>query len=475
MYRVCIDEVCVRSSVRMSPAPPSPRIGEARYSVSCMSRAGCSAGMFSASKQCHSSSASGPSTTVNPMRVKMSSSWSRAMVNGCRWPSGGTRPGSVTSIAPAGGRDASSAARFSATRASMSVFRSLVSFPSVGRRSGGAAATAFMSAAMTPPLRARYRSRTAWRSRSDAAPASAASNSSRRRAMVVGVGMRSDTTSGRLRVCLCLLRQAGKRGRARDGELRQALAIERDAGVLQPVDQLAVGEAVLARGGVDADDPQAAEVAFLAAPAHERVLERGVARFFRGAIQLALVGVVTLRQAQQLLPLRPPDRPSFHTRHLELLESRIPSPDLPESRIPNPESLFVRKHPCELRRVDGGHHRRPAQPALPLRRLAAQEVLLERLPAQKLSVLRPLEALGRAAVCLQFRHRLLKLSRGRRGRRLRLAAAGLRPARQDGVHLIAFHPRRRLRDGHVGELLHQALEDAAADFRVRHLAPAEEA
>src|SRR5206468_5987490 len=117
----------------------------------------------------------------------------------------------------------------------------------------------------------------------------------------------------------------------------------------QPVDELAVGKAVLARGGVDADDPQAAEVALLAAPAHERVLERGVDRFFRGAIQLALVGVVTLRQAQQLLPLRPPDRPSFHTRHLELLEARIPSN--PESRIPNPESLFVRKHPSELRRV----------------------------------------------------------------------------------------------------------------------------
>ena len=61
----------MRSSVRGSVGR-SPAIGEARYSVSCMSRAGCSAGMFSASKQCHSSSASGPSTTANPMRVKMS-------------------------------------------------------------------------------------------------------------------------------------------------------------------------------------------------------------------------------------------------------------------------------------------------------------------------------------------------------------------------------------------------------------------
>ena len=55
----------------------SPATGDARYSVSCMSRAGCSAGMFSASKQCHSSSISGPSTIAKPMRVKISSIRSR--------------------------------------------------------------------------------------------------------------------------------------------------------------------------------------------------------------------------------------------------------------------------------------------------------------------------------------------------------------------------------------------------------------
>ena len=72
--------------------------------MSCMSRAGCSAGMFSASKQCHSSSTSGPSTTAKPMRVKMSSMLSRTIVSGCRWPSARPRPGSVTSTAPAGAR-----------------------------------------------------------------------------------------------------------------------------------------------------------------------------------------------------------------------------------------------------------------------------------------------------------------------------------------------------------------------------------
>ncbi len=67
-----------------------------------MSRAGCSAGMFSASKQCHSSSISGPSTMAKPMRVKIASIRSRTIVSGWRWPSAGARPGSVTSTAPAG-------------------------------------------------------------------------------------------------------------------------------------------------------------------------------------------------------------------------------------------------------------------------------------------------------------------------------------------------------------------------------------
>ena len=71
-----------RRALRRVPAAATPR-----YSVSCMSRAGCSAGMFSASKQCHSSSTSGPSTTANPMRVKISSRRSRTVVSGWRWPS----------------------------------------------------------------------------------------------------------------------------------------------------------------------------------------------------------------------------------------------------------------------------------------------------------------------------------------------------------------------------------------------------
>src|SRR5437762_968271 len=100
-----------------------------------------------------------------------------------------------------------------------------------------------------------------------------------------------------------LLGEGRKRGGTRDGELRQALAVERDAGPLQAADELTVVEPVLSRGGIDADDPQPAEIALLAPAPDERVFQRGVDRLFRRAIQLALVGVVALRQAEQLLAL----------------------------------------------------------------------------------------------------------------------------------------------------------------------------
>ena len=62
IVRTCTGDVCVRSS------RPSPR-----YSVSCMSIAGWSAGKLSAPKLYHSCSASGPNATVKPSSRKMAS------------------------------------------------------------------------------------------------------------------------------------------------------------------------------------------------------------------------------------------------------------------------------------------------------------------------------------------------------------------------------------------------------------------
>src|SRR5688572_21640016 len=67
-------------------------------------------------------------------------------------------------------------------------------------------------------------------------------------------------------------------------------------------------------------------------------------------------------------------------------------------------TLFVREHPMQLRRVRFGHFLRAAHLALRLRRLARQDVPLERGRPHDLSGPGLLEALGGAPVCLEFRH-----------------------------------------------------------------------
>src|SRR4051812_49918972 len=70
--------------------------------------------------------------------------------------------------------------------------------------------------------------------------------------------------SGRRRLAGALGESAEGLGVAH-GDVSQHLAVELDAGELQAVDEGAVAHAVLARSGVDADDPQAAEVALAVA------------------------------------------------------------------------------------------------------------------------------------------------------------------------------------------------------------------
>ena len=340
MYRICIDEVCVRSSVRTSARRSASGLGPsgvqtsagmagARYSVSCMSRAGCSAGMLSASKQCHSSSTSGPSTIANPMRVKMTSMRSRTTVNGWRRPRRGTRPGQrdVDAIACGEGPGVRVADHCRGFRQPLLdvpfevVGQGATVPPLIGRYGRDLFQEAGDDAVLAaqPPIADRLDiaddrcgaelvvklSAEAWRSLLGICGCVPAS------------GARSDTSCQALRVSrgfrrgLGLLGERRKRRGARDGDLRQTLPVERHAGVLEAVDELPIRQAVLACGGVDADDPQPAEIALLAATADERVLERRVDRFLGGTIQLALVGEISLGQPEQLLALRSSNRSSF--------------------------------------------------------------------------------------------------------------------------------------------------------------------
>src|SRR5436190_15221637 len=63
---------------------------------------------------------------------------------------------------------------------------------------------------------------------------------------------------------------------------------------------------------------------------------------------------------------------------------------------------------------------------------------------------------------------------GRRSRDRFRPPAALWLAGEDRVHLVTFHPRHRFRDGHVAQFVDEPLEDPPPDFRMRHLASAEE-
>src|SRR4029450_9364898 len=56
-----------------------------------------------------------------------------------------------------------------------------------------------------------------------------------------------------------------------DGDVSEHLAVELDAGLLQTVHELAVRHALLARRGVDANEPETAEVPLLVAAVAVRV------------------------------------------------------------------------------------------------------------------------------------------------------------------------------------------------------------
>src|SRR6185295_13919514 len=81
-----------------------------------------------------------------------------------------------------------------------------------------------------------------------------------------------------------------------DGDVRQDLAVELDAGRLQAVHELAVRHALLARGGVDPHDPEATEVALLVAPVAVRVRIR---------LEQRLLGALVARVRLAAEPLGP--------------------------------------------------------------------------------------------------------------------------------------------------------------------------
>src|SRR5262249_34419672 len=92
-----------------------------------------------------------------------------------------------------------------------------------------------------------------------------------------------------------------ERGRVAGGDVREHLAVHLDAGLLQPLDEAAVRQVEGAHRGVDAYDPQRAELALLHLAITVGVDEPALDRFARLPIELAPSADVALGELENLL------------------------------------------------------------------------------------------------------------------------------------------------------------------------------
>ena len=105
---------------------------------------------------------------------------------------------------------------------------------------------------------------------------------------------------------LVLLRLFAQRGEGRgvvDGELGEHLAVDLDASLLQAVHQLGVAQVVHPGAGVDAGDPQAAEVALLELAADVGVSEGAANLLTGGAILLGFCAKIALGELEYFTTL----------------------------------------------------------------------------------------------------------------------------------------------------------------------------
>src|SRR5690606_9555728 len=84
-------------------------------------------------------------------------------------------------------------------------------------------------------------------------------------------------------------------------QVGEDLPVHLDAGLLQPRDQSAVGEAVLPGGGVDPRDPKPPEIPLADAPVAVGVGERLHHLLIRGPEVLALAAPISLGKLQHLI------------------------------------------------------------------------------------------------------------------------------------------------------------------------------
>src|SRR5580700_8350379 len=99
---------------------------------------------------------------------------------------------------------------------------------------------------------------------------------------------------------LCRLDNRGEGFRLADCQVGQDLPVELEPGELCPVHELRVGQSVFADAGVDALDPQSAEVALLVAAVAIGVAQRLLDLLNRDAVGGAAAAAITLGEAEHL-------------------------------------------------------------------------------------------------------------------------------------------------------------------------------
>src|SRR5581483_962219 len=125
-----------------------------------------------------------------------------------------------------------------------------------------------------------------------------------------------------------------------DGEIGQHLAVDDDAGLGEPVDKSAVGQAEGTDGGVEALDPERAEGALLALAVAERILAGLLDRLLGGADGVLAAAVIALGGLEDFLVLGVGGHTAFDARHDEY----------PSMRIGEAEAAF--RGPCADEKYD---------------------------------------------------------------------------------------------------------------------------
>jgi len=101
-----------------------------------------------------------------------------------------------------------------------------------------------------------------------------------------------------------------------NGNICQNFPIQFDARPFQSADKFAVRDFRYAARGVDAHNPQRAEIALLQPPPYVSVTKRFLDGFLRGTVQLGFCKKETLGAAQGFMAVIPPSGTSFDSWHV---------------------------------------------------------------------------------------------------------------------------------------------------------------